>query len=151
MADVERGEVLREALAEPLIVVGVPAHRLAPPLMGDFVGRKKVGMPIERSRVVAPRARLTDRWLAEDREVPRAVAAGLGPFDQRERQARVGGIARNRAVEPHDIFRARRQIASLEARPACTRIDKLSRCAAATAQSIHRLSALKPCGLAGTR
>ena len=34
---VERGEVLREALAEPLLVVVLPADRLAPPLVRELV------------------------------------------------------------------------------------------------------------------
>ena len=42
VARVQRGEVLREALAQPLLVVVAPADRLAPPLVGELVGEEEL-------------------------------------------------------------------------------------------------------------
>ena len=54
---VERGEVLREPFAEPLLVVVLPADRLAPPLVRELVGEEELGEAVERRRIVAPRQR----------------------------------------------------------------------------------------------
>ena len=42
---VERGEVLREALAEPLLVIVLPADRLAPPLVRELVREEERRKP----------------------------------------------------------------------------------------------------------
>ena len=42
---VERGEVLREAFAQPLLVIVLPADGLAEPLMREFVRDEKLGKP----------------------------------------------------------------------------------------------------------
>ena len=52
---VERREVLREAFAEPLLVVVLPADRLAPPLVRQLVREEELGEAVERRRVAAPR------------------------------------------------------------------------------------------------
>ena len=51
---VQRGEVLREAFAEPLLVVVAPADRLAPPLVRELVREEEFGIVLERRRIVAP-------------------------------------------------------------------------------------------------
>ena len=47
---VERGEVLREAFAQPLLVIVLPAHRLAEPLMRELVREEELGEVLERRR-----------------------------------------------------------------------------------------------------
>ena len=42
MLRVERGEILREPLADPLLVVVPPADRLAPPLMRELVREEEL-------------------------------------------------------------------------------------------------------------
>jgi hypothetical protein len=54
---IERREVLREALAEPLLVIVSPPDRLSPPLVGELVREKEVGVVVERRRVVSPDVR----------------------------------------------------------------------------------------------
>src|SRR5687767_7076170 len=62
IARIQRGEVLREALAEPLLVVVAPADRLAPPLVRDLVGEEELRKAGKGGRVVAPgRARAGQR------------------------------------------------------------------------------------------
>src|SRR5581483_11189075 len=48
VARVERREVLREPLAQPLLVVVAPADGLPPPLVGDFVREEELGEVLER-------------------------------------------------------------------------------------------------------
>ena len=45
---VERRKILREALAQPLLVIVLPADRLAPPLMRDLVRDVELGEVVER-------------------------------------------------------------------------------------------------------
>src|SRR5206468_5701051 len=54
---VHRGEVLREAFAQPLLVIVPPADRLSPPLMRELVRDEEVGEAAERGRIVAPHER----------------------------------------------------------------------------------------------
>src|SRR5687767_10832186 len=75
VAGIERGEVLREALTEPLFVIVLPADRLAPPLMGRLMRQKKERMTGQRYRIAAPGKTRRQRWLIPDGEVCRAVAA----------------------------------------------------------------------------
>src|SRR4030095_7323601 len=72
---VERGEVLREAFADPLLVVVAPADRLAPPLVGELVSDEEIGKAVERRRIVAPHQRRARQRLIERGEVAGAVAA----------------------------------------------------------------------------
>ena len=51
---VQRREILGETFAQPLFVIVAPADRLSPPLMRHFMGKKELGIPVERRRVVAP-------------------------------------------------------------------------------------------------
>ena len=39
---VQRGEVLREAFTDPLLVIVLPADRLAPPLVRELVGEEEL-------------------------------------------------------------------------------------------------------------
>ena len=84
---VERGEVLREPLAEPLLVVVAPADRLAPPLVRELVGEEELGKAAERRGIVAPDERRRRQRLVQRGEVAGTVAAGQVAFDQREREA----------------------------------------------------------------
>jgi len=51
----EHGEVLREAFADPLLVVVLPADRLTPPLMRDLVRKEEVRIVVEGHRIRGPR------------------------------------------------------------------------------------------------
>src|SRR4029079_19298561 len=83
---VERREVLREAFAEPLLVVVAPTDRLAPPLVRELVGEEEVGKTAERGRVVAPDQRRRGKRLIERGEVARTVSARQVAFHQRDRE-----------------------------------------------------------------
>ena len=89
---VERGEILREALADPLLVIVLPAHRLSPPLMCGLMGEEKLGEIVEIRRVGAPRDRRRRRRQAERREVRRAMTARLFALDERERERLVRDV-----------------------------------------------------------
>src|SRR5207342_275959 len=54
MPRVQRGEVLREALADPLLVVVAPADRLSPPLVRKLVRDEEVRELVERGGIAAP-------------------------------------------------------------------------------------------------
>ena len=56
MLGIERREVLREPLAQPLLVVIAPADRLAPPLVRHFVRQEELGEPFEVRRIVRQRS-----------------------------------------------------------------------------------------------
>ena len=105
LAAVERGEVLREPFTQPLLVKVLPAHGLAPPLMCDFVGQKKLGKTIERRRVAPPRQRHARRGLVERGKVRRAVTARQGVLEQRDRERRIRTIADGRRIELDDFCR----------------------------------------------
>ena len=47
---VERGEVLREAFAQPLLVIVLPADRLPEPLVRELVRHEELGEALERRR-----------------------------------------------------------------------------------------------------
>ena len=49
MFRIERGEVLGDAFAEPLLVVVLPADGLPPPLMGELVRDEEIGEVVERA------------------------------------------------------------------------------------------------------
>ena len=100
---VERGKVLREPLAEPLLVVVAPADRLPPPLVRDFVRQEKLRVRRERRRIVAPRDPGVGRRLIQDREVPGTMTARKRRLDDRERERRVRRVADDRFVELHDV------------------------------------------------
>src|SRR4029450_1955834 len=73
---IERGEVLREAFANPLLVVVLPADCLAPPLVSQFVREEELREALERRRVAAPVHGRKGLRCVQDGEVPRAMAAG---------------------------------------------------------------------------
>ena len=100
---VESGEVLGEALAQPLIVIGPPSDSLPPPLMRDLVGQEEVGIVLERRRVVPPRHLRRGQRLVERRKVRRAVAAGAIVFDDGNRQARIRRVVEQRLVEENHV------------------------------------------------
>src|SRR5581483_9746924 len=52
---VESGEILREALADPLLVVVAPADGLPPPLVRYLVRDEELRKVVERRRIVPPR------------------------------------------------------------------------------------------------
>ena len=54
MLRVQRGEVLRESFAQPLLVIVAPADRLSPPLMRELMRQEELGEPVEVGRIVAP-------------------------------------------------------------------------------------------------
>ena len=62
---VQRREVLREALAQPLLVVVAPADRLSPPLVRELVGDEEIGIVCERRRIVAPHQPRSDCQIIE--------------------------------------------------------------------------------------
>ena len=51
---VQRGEILREPLADPLLVVVLPADRLSPPLVRELVREEELRDACKRRRIVAP-------------------------------------------------------------------------------------------------
>ena len=81
---VERREVLREAFAQPLLVIVPPADRLAPPLVRELVREEEVREVLERRRIVAPDERRGRQRLVERREIRR----GCGRRADRFRRAR---------------------------------------------------------------
>ena len=83
---VERGKVLRERLAEPLLVIILPTHRLAPPLVRQFVRDEERGKVFKVHRIVAPHDRRSRHQLIQDSEVRRAVTARAIALCQRERK-----------------------------------------------------------------
>ena len=83
---VERGEVLREPLADPLLVVVLPADRLSPPLMSELVREKKFRHARERRRIVAPIQLRERRGVVDDRKVRRAMPARNIVFEHRHRE-----------------------------------------------------------------
>jgi hypothetical protein len=66
MLRVERGEILRESFAQPLLVIIAPADRLAPPLVRQLVGEEEIVVALERRRIVAARSDSTSGsgWLS---------------------------------------------------------------------------------------
>ena len=54
LAGEERREVLREAFAQPLLVVVLPAHGLPQPLMRELVREEELGEVVEVAGIVAP-------------------------------------------------------------------------------------------------
>ena len=80
---VQRREVLREPLAQPLLVIVAPADRLAPPLVRDLVGDEELGKVLERRRIVAPHVGRGRQRLVQRGEVSRTVAAGQIALDER--------------------------------------------------------------------
>src|SRR5215467_12066111 len=75
MLCVEGREVLRKSLAQPLLVVVAPAHRLSEPLMRQLVRDEEVGKLVERRGIVPPDDLIERQRLNNFREVCRAVAA----------------------------------------------------------------------------
>ncbi len=82
---VQRGEVLSEALAQPLLVIILPTNGLAPPLMREFVGDKELREVVERRRVVPERKRCNRQRVVEHGKIARTVAAGAVVLDHRNR------------------------------------------------------------------
>src|SRR5262245_17547842 len=51
---IQRRQVLREAFAQPLLVIVLPADRLPEPLMRELVRHEELGEALERGRIIAP-------------------------------------------------------------------------------------------------
>jgi hypothetical protein len=107
---VKRREVLREAFAEPLLVIVLPAHRLPPPLMGGFVRDEKFRELVEVRRIVAPRDWPGGRGLAERREVGRAVAAGRASLHTASENVWYAHVVHDAPVELHRVLRYQREL-----------------------------------------
>ena len=74
--------------------------------MRELVREEEARVVVEGHRIVAPRQWRRRQRLVEDREIRRAVAAGQIAFRDREREAVVRRIAKERRVERQDIGRA---------------------------------------------
>ena len=74
---VKRREILRESLAQPLLVIVLPADSLAPPLVRDLVREKEQRIDVvERDRIVRPGIRRRRQRLVKNREERGTVSAG---------------------------------------------------------------------------
>src|SRR5262245_39137772 len=93
MLRVEGGKVLREALAQPLLVVVAPANGLAEPLMRDFVRDEEVWKPVERRGVITPDERRKRQRLNNLGEVRRAVSSREVAFGDRDGERGVRQVA----------------------------------------------------------
>ncbi len=101
---IERREILGEAFAQPLLVVVLPAHCLPPPLVGQLMSHKEVGIVAKRRRVVAPRQRCLWRRRIDHGEVPRTMSAGRLVLGDRDSHRRIRCVANDRCIEVHDVF-----------------------------------------------
>ncbi len=95
---VERREVLCEPLAQPLLVIVLPAYRLAPPLMRQFVREIELGKLSKFTGIVAPDVWRRRQHLIEHREVRRAVASGQFVLGHGQREGRIRRLADDRSV-----------------------------------------------------
>src|SRR5207249_1828145 len=109
---VERGEVLREALADPLLMIVAPSDRLTPPLVSELVRDEEFRIVVERRRVVSPDVRGRGERLVEGREISRTVAAGKVALDQSHREARIRIVVEDRFVEFGDVAGALAELAA---------------------------------------
>ena len=105
----ERREVLREALAEPLLVVVLPADGLSPPLVRQLVGDEEVGEVVERRRVAAPGDVRVGLRIVQQREVAGAVTARRFGLHQPDRHRRERRLAQQRREIGQDVLRLRRR------------------------------------------
>jgi hypothetical protein len=99
---VERGEILGEAFAQPLLVIVLPAHGLAPPLVRDLVREEVRSVALEGDGIVSPVERRHRQRLIEHREIRRAVAAREIVFGDGEGEHRIRCLADERRVVLHD-------------------------------------------------
>src|SRR6185503_21158719 len=99
---VEHGEVLREGLAQPLLVIVLPTDRLAPPLMRQFVRKEKGREVLEVDRIVAPDDGRTGHQLIQYGEVRRTVPAGPVALRYRQGKTRIWSIAEKRRIKSQD-------------------------------------------------
>src|SRR5207245_3473418 len=93
---VHRGEVLREALADPLLVVVPPADRLPPPLVRELVREEEIRIAVEGGRIVAPDELRARERLVQHGEIARAVTARQIALDEGDCEARIWRIADQR-------------------------------------------------------
>ncbi len=103
MLGIEAGEELREAFAQPLLVIVLPADRLSPPLMRKLVGEEEFREPLEVRRIRSPDEWRVRQRLVERDEVARAVPARQRVLDERQRERLVRCVANDRAIELHDV------------------------------------------------
>ena len=110
---VQRGEVLREPFAQPLLVIRAPADRLTPPLVGELVREEEVRIVFERGGIVPRKKERRHRCrFVEHREVAGTMPAGQIAFDERDREARIRIVAEKRLVKLRDLQRAIGHLAS---------------------------------------
>ena len=109
---VHRREVLREALADPLLMVVPPADRLAPPLVRELVREEELRIAPERGRIVAPDELRARELLIERGEIAGAVAARQIALDEGDREARIWRIADERLVEHRHVGGALGELAA---------------------------------------
>src|SRR6266545_6996784 len=110
---IQRGEVLRESFAEPLLVVIFPPDRLSPPLVCDLVRDEKRRIVLERDGIVVPHERRRRHRLVEHGEIRGTVAARHVTFGHGERERVVGSVSEQRRVELQDFCCLLRQPARL--------------------------------------
>src|SRR5436190_14650030 len=109
---VHRREVLREALADPLLMVVPPADRLTPPLVRELVREEELRIAPERGRIVAPDELRARELLIERGEIAGAVAARQIALDEGDREARIWRIADERLVEHRHVGGALGELAA---------------------------------------
>ena len=103
---VEGREVLRQPLAQPLLVVVLPADRLSPPLMRDLVSEEEGREAGEDRRIGLPGddgARLPGQLVVHQGEIGGAVPARQAAVSQGHRHRRVRDVSEDGRVEGGDV------------------------------------------------
>ena len=107
---VEQRKKLREAFADPLLVVVLARDCLPPELVRQFVGEEVLREVLEGHRVACPGERGARHRLVQQGEIRRAVTARQRVLGQREPQERERQIVHQVAVEAHDVGRRVEQV-----------------------------------------
>ena len=90
----ERGKVLGEPFADPLLVIVSPSDCLAPPLVRELVRQEELRIVVERSRIVAPHKRCGRQGLIQCGEIARTVPPRQVAFKDRECEAWIRRVAK---------------------------------------------------------
>ena len=93
MLRVQRGEVLGEALAQPLLVIVAPPDTVAPPLVSHLVRQEELRVVLERGRIVTPSEPAARQWHLQRGKVRRAVSARQFALDNTQRERRIEGAS----------------------------------------------------------
>jgi hypothetical protein len=92
---------LREALADPLLVIVLAPDGLAPPLVRQLVGQEECRVVVEAHRIVPPHeVRRYDR--VEYRKVRGTVSARPLGLGEGQREAGIRHVAEDRRIVPED-------------------------------------------------